>query len=76
MDNGKIKIVKAYHTIHSIMRGPSLGGIQFRSDIDWELVEALAFWSTHRSALLNIPFGGSHGAVVCDPSTYSNGEMD
>lgn len=76
MDDGKIKVFIAYHTIHSIMRGPSIGGVQFRPDIDLETVEALAFWSTHRCALLGIPFGGSYGAVKCDPAMYSIGELE
>lgn len=76
MDNGRIKIFRAYHTVHSIIRGPSIGGVQFRPYIDLETVEALAFWSTHRCALLGIPFGGSCGAVECDPADYSVGELE
>lgn len=76
MDNGKIKVFDAYHTIHSIMRGPSIGGVQFRPEISWETVEAFAFWSTHCCALLGIPFSGSYGAVACDPSEYSVGELE
>lgn len=76
MDSGRIKNFKAYHSIHSIVRGPSIGGVQFRPDIQPDTVEALAFWSTHRCALLNIPFGGSYGAVICDPGEYSVGELE
>ena len=76
LDNGKITVFRAYHTIHSSMRGPCIGGIQFRNNIEPEMVEALAFWSTHRCAMLGIPFGGSGGAVVCDPSLYSGGELE
>lgn len=76
LDDGKIKVFDAYHTIHSIMRGPSIGGVQFRKALDWETVEAFAFWSTHRCALLGIPFSGSYGAVECDPSAYNVGELE
>lgn len=76
LDDGKIKVFDAYHTVHSIMRGPSIGGIQFRTNIRWETVEAFAFWSTHRCALLGIPFGGSYGAIECDPANYSVGELE
>lgn len=76
MDDGRIKNFKAYHTIHSIIRGPSIGGVQFRPNIKPETVEALAFWSTHRCALLGIPFGGSYGAVECEPSLFSVGELE
>lgn len=76
LDSGKIKVFRAYHVIHSIMRGPAIGGVQFRPNINLAMVEALAFWSTHRCALLNIPFGGSYGAVECDTASYSIGEME
>ncbi|MFH1653552.1 MAG: Glu/Leu/Phe/Val dehydrogenase [Pseudomonadota bacterium] len=76
MDNGSIKVFMAYHTVHSIILGPSIGGVQFRPDVNWDTIEALAFWSTHRSALLNIPFGGSCGAIECDPAMYSVGELE
>lgn len=76
MDDGKVKTFTAYQSIHSLMRGPSIGGIQLRPNVDPETVEALAFWSTHRCALLGIPFGGSHGAIECDPSAYSIGELE
>lgn len=76
LDNGQIKIFKSYHTIHSIIRGPAMGGLQIRTKIDTNIVEALAFWSTHRCSLLNIPFGGSYGAIECDATLYSAGELE
>lgn len=76
LDSGKISIFKAYHTIHSIIRGPAIGGVQFRPNVDMEIVEALALWSTHRCSLLNIPFGGSYGAIDCDPASLSVGELE
>lgn len=76
MDDGTITVFNAYHTIHSIMRGPSIGGVQFRPQLRWETIEAFALWSTHRCALLGIPFSGSYGAVECDPSHYAIGELE
>ena len=76
MDNGQIKNFEAYHTIHSITRGPSIGGVQFRTNLKWETVEAFAFWSTHRCSLLGLPFSGSCGAIECDPSDLSVGELE
>lgn len=76
MDNGHIKIFKAYHTVHSIVRGPSIGGIQFRPKIDLGMIEALAFWSTHRCALMNIPFGGCAGGVEVDQADHSAAEIE
>ena len=76
MDDGKTRTFNAYHTIHSIVRGPCIGGLQFRPGITQQLVDALAFWTTHSSALLGVPLSGSAGGVDCDPSMYSAGELE
>jgi glutamate dehydrogenase/leucine dehydrogenase len=76
MDDGTIKVFKAYHAVHSTTRGAAIGGLRFQSRAEPELVEALAFWSTHQCALLGMPFGGSWGAVECDPATLSVGELE
>ena len=76
MDDGRTRVFTAYHTVHSTARGPSMGGVQFRPGLTAETVEAFAFWSAHRCALLGIPFGGSYGAVDCDPSLYTVGELE
>jgi glutamate dehydrogenase/leucine dehydrogenase len=76
MDDGSFRVFRAYHTVHSTARGPSIGGVQFRPHVDQDLVEALAFWSTHQCALLGMPFGGSWGAVECEPAELSAGELE
>jgi glutamate dehydrogenase (NAD(P)+) len=76
MDDGDIRIVRAYHAIHSVTRGPSIGGLRFLPRVDPDLVEALAFWTTHQCALLGLPFGGSWGAVECDPAALSGAELE
>ena len=76
MDDGSIRVFRGYHTVHSTTRGPSIGGVQFRPEVGQDLVEALAFWSTHQCALLGMPFGGSWGAVECDPAELSAGELE
>ncbi len=76
MDNGKIRTFTAYHSIHSTKKGPAVGGIRYREGIDQKMVDAFAFWSSNRCALLNIPFGGSSSAVDCDPATCSVGELE
>ena len=76
LDNNKTKVFKAYHVVHSNMRGPSIGGLQIRPNICFDTVEALAFWSNHQCALLGIPFGGSYGAIECNPTLYSESELE
>lgn len=76
MDSGKIKTFTAFHSIHSTVKGPAIGGIRFRPGIEQRVVDAFAFWSSHRCALLNIPFGGGSSAVDCDPAACSAGELE
>lgn len=75
-DDSSVQCLKAYHSVHSVMCGPAIGGIQFRPAITQEMVEALAFWATHRCALLGIPFGGCAGAIEGDPADFSAGELE
>jgi len=76
MDNGKLRMFAAYHSIHSTKKGPAMGGVRYREGIHQEMVDAFAFWSSNRCALLNIPFGGSSSAVDCDPAACSVGELE
>lgn len=76
MDNGKLKMFKAYRVQHNNVRGPFKGGIRYHPEVGIEEVKALASWMTWKCAVVNIPFGGGKGGVVCDPSTLSNGELE
>ncbi len=76
MDNGTFKMFTGYRVQHSIARGPSKGGIRYHPDVTLDEVQALAAWMTWKSAVVNIPFGGGKGGVVCDPQTMSQGELE
>jgi len=71
LDNGKLEVFKGYRVLHSTIRGPGKGGIRFSSDVTLEEVRALAAWMTWKCAVVNIPFGGAKGGVVCDPAAHS-----
>src|SRR6185312_1333684 len=45
-------------------------------NVTLEEVKALAAWMTWRCAVVNLPFGGSKGGVVCDPLKMSAGELE
>ena len=76
MDNGKLRMFKAYRVQHNNMRGPFKGGIRYHPEVGIEEVKALASWMTWKCAVVNIPFGGGKGGVVCDPRELSKGELE
>jgi len=76
MDNGSFKMFTGYRVQHSIIRGPAKGGIRYHPDVTLDEVQALAAWMTWKCAVVNVPFGGGKGGVVCDPATMSQGELE
>src|SRR5689334_13497614 len=65
MDNGEIEVFTGFRVQHSIARGPAKGGIRFAPDVTLDEVRALASWMTWKCAVVNIPFGGGKGGVIC-----------
>src|SRR3989441_3317625 len=61
---------------HSIGRGPAKGGIRFGPNVTLDETRALASWMTWKCALVNIPFGGAAGGVICDPDMMSKRELE
>ncbi len=76
MDNGTLEVFTGYRVQHSIARGPSKGGVRYSPDLTLDEVRALASWMTWKCAVVNIPFGGAKGGVVCDPHKLSMGELE
>jgi glutamate dehydrogenase (NAD(P)+) len=76
MDDGSFRVFTGYRVQHSIVRGPAKGGIRYHPGVTLEEVEALAAWMTWKCAVVNIPFGGGKGGIVCDPSQMSKGELE
>jgi glutamate dehydrogenase (NAD(P)+) len=76
MDNGKLEVFTGFRVQHSIARGPSKGGIRYSPDVTLDEVRALASWMTWKCAVVNIPFGGAKGGVICDPHKMSLGELE
>src|SRR5438874_1616957 len=75
-DNGEVEVYTGYRVLYNTSRGPAKGGIRFDLNVTLEEVKALAAWMTWKCALVNIPFGGSKGGVVCDPAAMSMGELE
>lgn len=76
MDDGYVHIFRGYRVLHSTVRGPGKGGIRFHPEAGRAEVEALATWMTWKCALVDIPFGGAKGGVVCDPRSLSKREKE
>ena len=76
LDDGRIEVFTGYRVQHSIARGPGKGGIRYAPDVSLDEVRALAAWMTWKCAVVNIPFGGAKGGVICDPKLLSDGELE
>ncbi|MGZ4320328.1 MAG: Glu/Leu/Phe/Val family dehydrogenase [Gaiellaceae bacterium] len=76
MDDGSTQAFEGYRVTHNVARGPSKGGIRYHPDVTLDEVKALAMWMTWKCALMNIPFGGAKGGIVCNPKTLSRGELE
>ncbi|HEX3987468.1 MAG TPA: Glu/Leu/Phe/Val dehydrogenase [Acidobacteriaceae bacterium] len=76
MDDGRIEMFTGYRVLHSQARGPGKGGIRYAPDVTLDEVRALASWMTWKCAVVNIPFGGAKGGVICDPKKMSQGELE
>jgi glutamate dehydrogenase (NAD(P)+) len=76
MDDGSLRVFTGYRVQHSLARGPAKGGIRYAPNVNLDEVRALAAWMTWKCAVVNVPFGGGKGGVICDPYKLSRGEME
>ena len=76
MDNGTQRIFTGFRVRHDDTRGPTKGGIRFHPGVYLNEVKALAFWMTCKCALVNLPFGGAKGGVICNPKELSPLELE
>jgi glutamate dehydrogenase (NAD(P)+) len=76
LDDGRLEVFTGYRVQHSVARGPAKGGIRFAPDVTLDEVRALASWMTWKCAVVNIPFGGGKGGVICDPHILSETELE
>ncbi|HET9065793.1 MAG TPA: Glu/Leu/Phe/Val dehydrogenase [Gemmatimonadales bacterium] len=75
-DSGEIEVFTGIRVLHNTSRGPAKGGIRFDMAVTLDEVKALAAWMTWKCAVVNLPFGGGKGGVICDPTTMSVGELE
>jgi glutamate dehydrogenase len=76
MDNHKVRIFTGYRAQHNDSIGPTKGGIRFHPDVNEDEVKALSIWMSLKCGIVNLPFGGGKGGVICDPREMSFDELE
>lgn len=76
MDDGDLRMFTGFRVHHNTVLGPPQGGIRYAPDVTLAEARALALWVTWSCALLNLPFGGATGGVICDPRGMTQGELE
>ncbi|MCI4345628.1 MAG: Glu/Leu/Phe/Val dehydrogenase [Thermoplasmata archaeon] len=76
MDDGSYRVFSGYRVQYNMARGPTKGGIRYHPNVTLDEVRALAAWMTWKCAVVNLPYGGAKGGVICDPKHMSPGELE
>lgn len=76
MDDGSVNTYTGYRVQHSMVRGPGKGGIRFHPDVTEDEVKALSMWMTWKNCVMDLPFGGAKGGIICDPKKMSESELE
>ena len=76
MDSGEYRMFTGHRVQYNMVRGPTKGGIRYHPQVTLDEVRALAAWMTWKCAVVNIPYGGAKGGVVCDPKSMSKAELE
>jgi glutamate dehydrogenase (NAD(P)+) len=76
MDDGSVEVFEAYRCQFDSARGPFKGGIRYHPTVTKDEVSALAGWMTWKTALVDLPFGGAKGGIICEPKDLSKHEIE
>jgi glutamate dehydrogenase (NAD(P)+) len=76
MDNNVLKIFTGHRVQYNMWRGPYKGGIRYHPSVELDEVKALAAWMTFKTSVVDIPYGGAKGGVICDPKIMSCNELE
>jgi len=76
LDDGSAQVFRGFRVQYNDARGPGKGGIRFHPLQTIDTARALAMMMTWKSAIADLPLGGSMGGVVCDPHYLSIPEKE
>ncbi|WP_309118681.1 Glu/Leu/Phe/Val dehydrogenase [Paenibacillus sp.] len=76
MDDGVVKVFTGYRAQHNDAVGPTKGGVRFHPDVTEDEVKALSIWMSLKCGIVDLPYGGGKGGVVCDPRQMSFRELE
>ena len=76
MDDGSYNVFTGYRVQYNMARGPTKGGIRYHPNVTLDEVRALSAWMTWKCAVVNLPYGGGKGGIICDPKHMSRGELE
>lgn len=76
MDDGNVKVFTGYRAQHCDAVGPTKGGVRFHPEVNAEEVTALSIWMSLKCGIVDLPYGGGKGGIVCDPREMSFAEVE
>lgn len=76
MDDGSLRTFIGYRSQHTLVTGPAKGGVRFHPDVNLDEIKAMSMWMTFKCAVVQLPFGGGKGGVICNPKALSPGELE
>ena len=76
MDDGSLKIFNGFRIQHNNIRGPFKGGLRYHPKVNFDEINALAYWMTFKCAVVDIPYGGAKGGITVDPKKLSQNELE
>jgi len=76
MDDGSVKVFTGFRAQHNDSVGPTKGGVRFHPEVSEEEVKAMSMWMSIKCGIVNLPYGGGKGGIICDPRTMSMGEIE
>ena len=76
MDDGSVKVFTGFRAQHNDAVGPTKGGVRFHPSVSEDEVVALSMWMTLKAGIVNLPYGGGKGGIICDPREMSMDEVE